>query len=258
MPIEAIHITENNLSIAWAKAFLASMCRPELSPLTITIKGLSNDTIPEQEQIRNELDNSLLFNSLRSCHTVANTIFPFRFWNRDKNRTELYRRYLRCQKQIHCDKANCNGVYFERLISYRDGINQLEYIINTYTEYGNHRRSALQASVYDPACDATNQRQRGFPCLQQVGFSKVGDSGLCVTGYYPKEYVYDRGYGNYLGLCRLGQFMAHEMGLELYQMTCFVGVASAGKINKTPLRNLEDRMQMYVEQYESDTRGQDA
>ncbi|HPS54165.1 MAG TPA: hypothetical protein PLP05_01070 [Sedimentisphaerales bacterium] len=257
MPIEAIHITENNLSMAWAKTFLASMQYSELSPLTITITGLNNDCISEHEQIRSELDKSLASHSLRSCHTVANTIFPVRFWNRNRDRTDLYRRYLRCQKQIHCDKANCKGVYFERLISYRDNVNQLEYIIQTYTKYDNHRRSALQASVYDPICDATNQRQRGFPCLQQVGFSKVGNSGLCVTGYYPKEYIYDRGYGNYIGLCRLGQFMAHEMGLELHQMTCFVGVASVGKMNKTSLRYLENRMQMYVEQYESDMRGQD-
>jgi hypothetical protein len=235
MPIEASHIIENNLSIAWAKAFLVSMRHPELSPMTITVTGLSNDDIPEYKQIRSELDESLKAHSLRSCHTVANTIFPVGLWNRNRDRTELYNRYLRCQKQIHCDKANCNGVYFERLISYGYGINQLEYVIQTYTEHGNHRRSALQASVYDPTCDATNQRQRGFPCLQQVGFARVGDSGLCT----------------------LGQFMGKEMGLEMCQMTCFVGVASAGKMNKTPLRSIEDSIRMYVEQYESDMRGQD-
>ena len=257
MSIPAEHIAENNLSIAWAKAFLAAMQHPEISPMTITIKGLSNDDIPECEQIRSELDGSLEVHSLKSCHTVANTIFPIRFWNRSRDRTELYNRYLRCRKQIHSDKANCNGIYFERLISYGNGVNQLEYILQTYTQYGNHRRSALQASIYDPTCDATNQRQRGFPCLQQIGFSRIGESGLCVTGYYPKEYIYDRGYGNYLGLCRLGQFIATELGLELAQMTCFVGVASVGKMNKTPLRSLEDRIQIYVKQYESNLRGQD-
>lgn len=257
MPIEAIHIKEDNLSIAWAKAFLASMRHPELSPCTITVTGLSNDGITEYDQIRRELDTSLSSHSMRLCHTVANTIFPVQFWNRNRDRSELYDRYLRCLKQIHCDKANGKGVYFERLVSYRDGVNQLEYIINTYTKYENHRRSALQASIYDPTRDATNQKQRGFPCLQQIGFSKVGDNGLCVTGYYPKEHIYDRGYGNYLGLCRLGQFMAHEMGLELHQMTCFVGVASMGKMNKTPLRDLEIQMQIHIDQYESNMRGQD-
>ena len=142
-------------------------------------------------------------------------------------------------------------MYFERLIAYSENkINQLEYIIETYTKKGNHRRSALQASLYDPTCDATDQRQRGFPCLQQVGFSRIGKSGLCVTGYHPKEHILDRVYGNYLGLCRLGQFMASEMGLELAQMTCFVGVACVGNLAKTPLRNLEKNIKAHIEEYE--------
>ena len=32
-----------------------------------------------------------------------------------------------------------------------------------------------------------------------------------------------RGYGNYLGLCNLGQFMAKETGLPLARVNCFVG-----------------------------------
>ncbi len=245
------HINEENLSIAWAKAFVAAMEHPEISPMTITVTGLNNECIPEYEEIRKGVDVSLATNSLQSCHTVANTIFPKSLWNRNKERTLLYKRYLRSLKQIRKCKGNCNGIYFERLIAYGENkINQLEYIIETYTIKSNHRRSALQASLYDPTCDATDQRQRGFPCLQQVGFSRIGKSGLCVTGYYPKEHILDRGYGNYLGLCRLGQFMASEMGLELAQMTCFVGVACVGNLAKTPLRNLEKNIKAHIEEYE--------
>jgi thymidylate synthase len=254
------HIKEENLSIAWAKAFLSTMKHPEISPMTITITGLSNEIIPECSEIRSDLDGFLRDNSARSCHTVANTIFPIRLWNRNKERDVLYKRYLRSRSQIHRDKANLNGVYFERLIAYGEGTNdegtnQLEYIIQTYMK-GNHRRSALQASIYDPTCDATDQRQRGFPCLQQVGFSRIDGSGLCVTGYYPKEYIFDRGYGNYLGLCRLGQFMATQMRLELAQMICFVGVAAVGKMRKTPLRGMERRIERNVTEYETRMRGQ--
>lgn len=244
------HIKEDNLSIAWAKAFLATMGHPEISPMTITVTGLSNESIPECCEIRNTLERSLKDHSFWSCHTVANTIFPKSFWNRNKERTLLYKRYLRSLKQIRKCKGNCNGIYFERLIAYSENkINQLEYIIETYTIKSNHRRSALQASLYDPTCDATDQKRRGFPCLQQVGFSRIGKSGLCVTGYYPKEHILDRGYGNYLGLCRLGQFMASEMGLELAQMTCFVGVACVGNLAKTPLRNLKKNIKAHIEEY---------
>lgn len=246
------HINEENLSIAWAKAFFAVMEHPEISPMTITVTGLSNDHIPEHMEIRKRVDDSLAANSLCSCHTVANTIFPESFWNRNRERFLLYERYLRSLNQIHKCKGNCNGVYFERLIAYGDvKVNQLEYIIETYTKKGNHRRSALQAAILDPTRDAKHQRQRGFPCLQQVGFARIGKSGLCITGYYPKEHIFDRGYGNYLGLCRLGQYMAFEMGLELAQMTCFVGVAAVGKLKKTPLRDLEDTIKTHVDEYEN-------
>ncbi len=229
------------------------MKHPEISPMTVTVTDLSNDLIPEHEEIRKAVDVSLASNSLGSCHTVANTIFPRSYWNRNKERTLLYQRYLRILSQIHKCKGNYNGVYFERLIAYGVGDskkNQLEYIIETYTNKGNHRRSALQASIFDPTCDATHQRQRGFPCLQQVGFARIHKSGLCVTGYYPKEHIFDRGYGNYLGLCRLGQFMATQMGLELAQMTCFVGVACVGTPAKTPLRHLALNIKSCVEDYE--------
>lgn len=260
MPVEAIHIIENNLSIAWAKAFLASMRHPELSPLTITVTGLSNNDIPEYAPIRSELDDSLKSHSLRSCQTVANTIFPKSMWNPARGAQLLFDRYNRSRNQIRKCKDNCHGIYFERMISYgvdySSPTNQLAFIIETYTEKNNHRRSALYASILDPKADEKHQRQRGFPCLQQVGFVPVRKNYLNVVGFYPKEHIYDRGYGNYLGLCRLGQFMAYEMGLELDQMTCLVGVASVGKITKTPLRPLENRMQTYVEQYESNMRGQ--
>jgi hypothetical protein len=80
---------------------------------------------------------------------------------------------------------------------------------------------------------------------------------LNVVGFYPMEYIYDRGYGNYLGLCRLGQFMAREMGLILVQMTCFVGVGKYGgsqKIKKTQLRHLEGMINEYVSQHNTNER----
>ena len=256
------HIKEDNLSIAWAKAFLATMGHPEISPMTITVTGLSNESIPECCEIRNTLENSLKEHSFWSCHTVANTIFPKSFWNPQRDANFLFGRYKRCRQQIRKCPSNHNGVYFDRLtaygIDYGKPVNQLEYIIKTYKEKRNHRRSALHASVLDPKCDEKHQRQRGFPCLQQVGFVPVDKNFLNVVGFYPMEYIYDRGYGNYLGLCRLGQFMALEMGLSLRQMTCFVGVGRYGnsqKINKTPLRDLEERIERYISEYETGMRG---
>ena len=88
-------------------------------------------------------------------------------------------------------------------------------------------------------------RLQGFPCLQQVGFAKVGEDGLAVTGFYPMQYVFERAYGNYLGLCRLGKFMAAQMGLRMVRMTCVAGVAMLGE-NKMDLRRISSDVQAII------------
>jgi len=42
------------------------------------------------------------------------------------------------------------------------------------------------------------------------------------------QYLFERAYGNYLGLKRLGEFMAHEMSLRLERVIC---IAAVGKLD---------------------------
>lgn len=240
-----INFEESNLSLAWARAFLTLM-KPgvsKMNSLIVTITGFQ-DGIPEEiPTIRNSLDTFLVQNEEYPVHTTANTIFPQSQWNPNKGRNHLYERYLHIAPRLkRFDSSNKYGLYFRRLISFGaerspsgKGFNQLEHIISTYTK-GNHRPSALQASILDPFVDHTDQRQRGFPCLQQVAFVPDPDTqSLCVIGFYPTQYIIDRAYGNYLGLSRLGHFVAHELGLELTRITCMVGVAERGSCSKNDL-----------------------
>ena len=225
-------IVERNLSVAWGKAFLEVFHSNEIAPLVVVIEGLDNADPPEFPAIRDALDAALSVEDRRlSCQQVANTIFPISLWNPENPRTELYQRYLTIIHRVRKHRGNRYGVYFQRLIAFgsdsesEEDVNQLEHIIGTWNG-GNRRRSALQASLVDPRVDHTNQRQRGFPCLQQVAFAPVGERGLAVTGFYAKQHMYERAYGNYLGLCRLGRFMAHEMGLTLSQVVCIASPAA--------------------------------
>lgn len=228
---DPVTIVEDNLSVAWAKAFLLTMEAGEIAPLIVVIK-VPNDGLPDEVQaIRRALDDELAKAAHGlSCQMVANTIFPQSLWNPQAGRQELYKRYLKILPRILKDPHNRYGVYFERLIAFghdnafRGGVNQLEHIIQTWLN-GNHRRTALLASVFDPTRDHTNQRQRGFPCLQQVAFARQGKSGLALTGLYATQYIFQRAYGNYLGLYRLGRFMAQEMELDLIQVTCIASPA---------------------------------
>ena len=73
----------------------------------------------------------------------------------------------------------------------------------------------------------------GFPCLQQVVFHTKGSNGsdgLEVVAFYANQLLFEKAYGNYLGLYRLGKFMAGEMGLRLTGVTC---IASHLKISNS-------------------------
>ena len=232
----SLTIEEDNLSVAWAKALLRVVEDGEISPLSVVIRGFTDGEPMEVAPMRELLDEALgADEKALSCHQVANTIFPNSLWNPRADRQQLYGRYRRIMPRLLRDRRNRYGVYFQRLVAfghdsaYEGGVNQLEHIIQTW-DGGNHRRSALQAAIFDPTRDHTNQRMRGFPCLQQVAFAPQGSDGLAVTGFYATQYIFERAYGNYMGLCWLGRFMAQEMGRQLTQVTC---VASPAKRDKT-------------------------
>jgi hypothetical protein len=241
MSDEIERISEKNLSVAWGRAFLRLMDHggSEVSPLVIQVTGLEDGTIPETPAIRKALDEALDEQGAPTCDTTARLIFPRSLWNPKLPRAALYDRYLNILPEIRKCMLNNYGVYFERMIAFGGKINQLEQIIQMY-KYHSHRRSALQAAIFDPSRDHSFQPRRVFPCLQQVAFSPTS-KGLSVTGFYPMQYLVKRAYGNYLGLCWLGQFMAHELGLPLAQMQCFVGVGKLDN-NKSDLKSLADRV----------------
>lgn len=249
----ALLIEEDNLSVAWAKAFLEVVRAGEITPLVVVVRDLDNGEAPEVPAIRIALDHALESGGKGlTCHTVANTIFPASLWNPKADREELYQRYLRILPRVRKHRGNRYGVYFERLISFghddnfQGGVEQLEHIIQTWTS-GNHRRTALQAAVFDPHKDHTNQRQRGFPCLQQVAFAPRGENGLAVTGFYATQYMFERAYGNYLGLCRLGRFMAHEMEMSLAQVTC-ISTPAVRDRSKAALSSLAEQVRAALDQ----------
>lgn len=243
----------SNLSLAWAEVFFRLM-EPGtggVAPAVITIADFDERALPIEvpgmQATINKVNDQL-------CRTVASTIFPNSLWAPDaqNDAQRLYARYEKVWPVVSRCRANNKGVYFRRLTAYaplnhpKGGrpINQLEHIIETYKS-GNHRHSALQASIFDPTRDHTNSRQRGFPCLQQVAFG-VSDDTLEVTGFYALQHHVPKAYGNYLGLCWLGRFMARQMGLRLAQVTCIASSLKLGdgygKTALAPLKNALEHM----------------
>jgi hypothetical protein len=257
-------IVDSNLSHAWARAFLWVMEPGQVSGsvLLLSVLNLQNRE-PEQDLIiRSALDEMLYATNKTSVDASAYTIFPYNMWHiriPAPDRKWLFERYLHNLPRIRArNRLNNNGTYFERMITFvgssdpRSGapmvtsINQLEYVIQMWLRADKRgtspRASALQVSCIDPIKDHTFQPRRGFPCLQQVSFNcDRSNRLLTVNSYYPTQYIYDRGYGNYLGLCHLGLFMAHEMGLILNRINCVIVHAELGGITKGQLRELEKK-----------------
>jgi hypothetical protein len=222
-----------SLDDAWLGAVQAA-CKArghEVSPLVVTFDVPAIEPPPESNGLRHALDEALIANGRASIETVANTLFPNSLWNPSKPRQHLFQRYLKIVPTLR--RHNRRGVYFERLINYPGkrgavGMNQLDHIAETFSS-GNHRRSALQAAVLYPMSDLNDSRRQGFPCLQQIAFANDHKRAtLTLTAFYPTQYLFQRAYGNYLGLTRLGRFMAHEMGLRLERVIC---IAAAAKLD---------------------------
>ena len=253
-----------SLSLQWAEAFCRIMDPgvQAFTPLVVSVTAFGEDSLPvEDAEIRAALEAALQeFGTGLSIETVAGTIFPHSFWHPGVPRDLLYVRYKSIAPRLRRDRRNVNGLYFERLTSYPGapaGGNQLEFILECYHNQV-RRKPALQATVFDPAVDLprqagvfdatkdlTRQPQRGFPCMQQVAFAPDSERGtMSMSAFYASQYLFKRAYGNYLGLCRLGRFMAHEMGLRLERMTCYVGYAHRDDTpTKAGLRPLARQLQ---------------
>jgi hypothetical protein len=239
--VEPTVVCDHDLSRAWASVFLRILDGrgSEVSPLVLSLSGFDDQGgVSEIAPVRQALDQVLTQKRKISVEDVAYTIFPERLWQiagRDRTRLfELYKgvypRYVAMNR-----RANGRGLYFERLTMYGDDVpcegNQLEWILSQYNSRSGVRDSMFQAAVFDPARDHIKNARVGFPCLQHVSFVPTGD-GLVVNAFYATQYVFDKAYGNYLGLAQLGAFMAREMDLRLARLNVTVGVAKLDGVSK--------------------------
>jgi hypothetical protein len=252
MPVEPPEvINESNLSHAWGRAFLHVLGRNtgNLAPLVVSMAGFTNGLPAEDVEIRRALDAQLETHPRTySSKVSALTIFPYDTWIRRGSPAvgEFSTFYLEqhLPRLKARDRHNSHGTYFERMIRFQgskalrgvlhlEARNQLEHIVGIWrrdTEQGHRpRRSALQIAIFDPVKDHTGAVLQGFPCLQQVSLAyDESSNALALNANYPTQYIMDRAYGNYLGLCHLGCFLAREMNLEFSRLNCFIGLPELG------------------------------
>lgn len=235
-------ISASNLSLGWA-AVLDRLAQPgvdAISPLSLSITGFDeNGVATEVPAIRAALDELLSAKDKREVENVAWTIFPQRYWMMAQgDRAAFFDMFREAFPRIQEFNAQNNkrGSYFQRMVDFEgggEGFNQLAWILDEYHRNPSGRRSKWQATTFDPYRDMLTTAQLEFPCLQQVSFTFSGDDGLVVNAFYATQQLVHKGYGNYLGLARLGAFMASQMHRRLERLNVFVGIAKMDKIGKT-------------------------
>ncbi len=246
--IHAPTITE-----AWIEVLEKSVIRgsPTYAPLLILIEPTNLVKNFVDDSIHAILNQALISHGKWKLETSANTIFPYNLWSRCANPTELYSRYMRIFPRLkRSHPSNNYGTYFSRMIAYpsKSGtINQLDHLVKAWSS-NVRRSSAYQVNIFDPVTDHTLQPLRGFPCLQHVSFSYLGNGEFATVAIYPSEYIFDRAYGNYLGILRLSQFMGDQLNLRLVRITFIVGKAilKGSNVRISEIRDLATNLRGFI------------
>lgn len=198
---------------------------------------------PEDDSVRALLDDFV--NERRAADdkiwpvtTVANTLFPAAFYRhgRENARERLYELHAKAQRLQERMRDPEN--YFNRLVAYPtpDGerFNQLEFIVDRLIKqrkprkggHGGALSSAYELGLGIPAdadlriqAPGQDRNTMSFPCLSHVSLTLERDA-LYLAALYRNQHFIDRAYGNYLGLARLGGFIANEVGVKLGEIVC--------------------------------------
>jgi hypothetical protein len=250
-------IEAETLSDAWVAA-LRNVVDPgssRSSPTIVSFTRFEPDGRPcEVALIRDAVDLELKSRGLVNVETNAAMIFPIgnlqlleARLGRNASIGELsgyYRDRVFPRLSAANRRANRKGTYFLRMISFgadprtdqSTGENQIKKLLEIWQNNPHIPQSVLQLAIRDPARDLTHNPRPFFPCLQQVSFAYDNESGISITGYYPTQYIFDRAYGNYLGLSNLGNFVAREMNRKLVRVNCICSNPLIGSPKKTALQ----------------------
>lgn len=132
--------------------------------------------------------------------------------------------YARCSSLLQraIDKGSLRtswgGTYFQRLISLDGSDNQIERAIRVLTQWKARSETAIVAHLSSPKIDGL--RLRGSPCLQYIEILWGRDGKLDLVAVYRNHDFLNKTLGNFIGLGRLLQFIAHESGKHTGRVIC--------------------------------------
>jgi hypothetical protein len=236
-------VQENSFQKAWIKA-VKHLSQNHWNSYNLVVQFLDpfcidDDLHKKVEEFSKEID-------IRSPKDVAYTIFPYNQYNGDAN--ELYSGYLDkfypwTRKREHRGW----GTYFERMINYIDKngkgrVNQLDNIISAINNRETVNTSAYTITITYPGGETI--RPLGGPCLNYLTIQMLPGNPvkLGLLAIYRNHEFLERAYGNYLGLCKLLNFINCETNTQPGYITCISSHAfvSGEKTNLNKFMNSID------------------
>jgi hypothetical protein len=232
--VEARNVSGKTISDAWVNAVRAVAQLPGHEAFQLVVR-IENPT-KELPEVRKMIDKLLRARGLQPVSTVASTIFPTWSSKITNGPRELASRDKKHYSTLKKFSGNAQGTYFGRLVKgpqKAPPMDQLNHVIDKLNARANVRMRAIyEIDLADGEGEdlqiyrySTDRRKRmGFPCLSSCSFQREGDL-LHFTALYRNHYLVERGYGNYLGLSRLLQYVAKHTRTRAGEMLVVSGHA---------------------------------
>lgn len=246
----AIFVCEKDVSTAWVAA-LDALVTGGGDAVNLTV-AIADPTV-EREGVRQILDRFInerrrtKRNSVERVSTVANTLFPSAWYLPERLGADAADHLYKLEQVARrvSRRRNPRGTYFERMVAWpgpaKQEFNQLDQAIRrlrSARERGHQRGHEYEVGLAMPADEIAvpvlvagkDRSTRGFPCLSHLSFSLLHGAVNLLAVYRSHDFI-SRAYGNYLGLGRVLQFVAHESGFPGGELTC-VSASATAEINR--------------------------
>ena len=182
---------------------------------------------------------------MQSAETVAHTIFPSGPAAESDSPDALVARYVDSYPTLRRFGPNKKGTYFGRIVAYPSPTGDLDQLTPLIRKLAQEKETPGPMSArYEVGIEAAHDRhdddtagggeheeglcgaemavpifaphkdtgRRAFPCLSLLSFQL--DAGqVHLLAQYRYEYLVEKGYGNYLGLARLLEYVAESVDL---------------------------------------------
>ncbi len=239
---------------AWFAAMEHLNKQDDKSDINIVLEIESPATASDlSRKIKRDFNQLLVEADQYPIHTVAETIFPGEEYRRhgpegvfDVYPNEVY-------PIIKKESANSRGTYAHRLVR---GINNkgeecrpLENCIDrmkSEMEKPATKRAIYEISLENVDTIPVNRNDNlymGFPCLSHLSFKLMKhESKVHLTAVYRSHYYVIKALGNFLGLARLMDFVAREVGVEIGTLVCL----STFAVMDTPTGLGQQKIQKFI------------